>query len=346
MAAPVSIAVIGAGAIGRRHAAHIRAEPAARLHAVVDPAEAGRAFADEIGAAWFASFQAMLAAGRPDAVIVATPNRLHVEHGLAAIAAGLPTLVEKPIADDLAGAARLVAAADAAGVALLVGHHRRHNPLVERARATIESGRLGAIVAVQAFVWLMKPDDYFDVAWRREPGAGPVLLNLIHDVDLLRHLCGDIVEVMAFASNAARGHAVEDTAVAILRFSSGALGAVNVSDAVVAPWNWEQTAAENPAYPASGEICCLIAGAKGSLSIPRLDLWSNEGTRGWFEPLRVERIVAAAEDPLARQIRHFCAVARGEAAPLVSGREGMKTLAVIEAIRGAAASGRSVKVAT
>ena len=345
-AAPLSIAVLGAGLIGRRHIEHILAEPQARLHAVVDPTDAARAFAAERGLTWFARFEDMLAKGRPDGVLVATPNRMHVEHGLQAIEARLPALVEKPLADDLAGARRLVDAAQAAQVPLLTGHHRRHNPMIARAKQIVAEGRLGRLVAAHSFFWLMKPDDYFDVAWRRESGAGPVLLNLIHDIDLLRHLCGEVAEVGAFQSNAVRGHPVDETTVALLRFANGALGTVNVSDTVVAPWSWEQTSGENPAYPATEQICLHLAGTHGALAIPRLELWSNLDTRSWWAPLRVERIVAAGEDPLRRQIRQFCAVIRGEETPLVSGREGLMTLAVVEAIQRAARTGESVKVAS
>ena len=75
-------------------------------------------------------------------------------------------------------------------------------------------------------------------------------------------------------------------------------------------------------------------------------MWSSLDTRSWWAPLRVERIVAAGEDPLRRQIRQFCAVIRGEETPLVSGREGLMTLAVVEAIQRAARTGESVKVAS
>ena len=107
--------------------------------------------------------------------------------------------------------------------------------MIQRAKAEIDSGRLGSIVSVHGMFWLIKPDDYFDVAWRREKGAGPIFLNLIHDVDLLRYLCGDIVAVQAAQSNRLRGYAVEETAGIILHFASGALGTVHVSDAIQSP---------------------------------------------------------------------------------------------------------------
>jgi len=341
---PAAIAVLGAGLIGRQHIERVLAEDAAMLMAIVDPAPAAKAMAEAKGAAWYPDFAGMIADCRPDGVIIATPNQMHVAHGLASVAAGIPALIEKPVADNVADATRLVEAAEAAGVALMVGHHRRHNPLIAAAKAAIDSGRLGRIVAVHAACWFYKPDGYFDVAWRREPGGGPVFLNLIHDVDLLRHLCGEVVAVQAMESNARRGNAVEDTAVVLLRFASGVLGTMNVSDTIVAPWSWELTSGENAAFTQTGESCTTIGGTLGSLTVPHLDLWHNKATPSWMEPIERERLKVEAQDPLGRQVRNFCGVVRGREQPGVSGREGLNTLKVIAAVKEAAATGRMVSV--
>jgi len=342
--APVRLAVVGAGVIGRRHIEHVLGEEDAALAAVVDPSDAGRAFAAEKGAPWYPAFAAMLEAARPDGVIIATPNHLHVAVGLEAVAAGIPALVEKPIADDVAEATRLVEAAEAADVTLLTGHHRRHNPLIRAAKAAIEAGRLGRIVAVHGMCWFYKPDGYFEVEWRRQKGAGPVLMNMIHDVDLMRHLCGEVDEVQALESAAVRGFDVEDTAAVLLRFVNGALGTFALSDAIVAPWSWELTSGENPAFHETGEACLWIGGTHGSLSIPALELWQNEEARSWMEEVQRVRLPNEGADPLAMQIRNFCGVIRGTETPVVSGREGLETLRVVEAIKRAAASGRPVRV--
>lgn len=341
---PVRLAVIGAGLIGKRHAEHVAAEPRARLCAIVDPTPVGREVAAALDAPWFASFAEMLAAERPEGVIIATPNQLHVRHGLEAVEAGIPAIVEKPLADDLAEGARLVEAAEKAGVALLTGHHRRYNPMIRQAKEIIDSGRLGQVLALHGHFWLMKPDEYFDAGWRREKGAGPVLLNLIHDVDLFRYLCGEIVSVQAQSSNAVRGNAVEESAVILLRFANGALGTVTVSDSIVAPWSWELTTGENPAYPQQDQGCYQIGGTHGALTIPQLEIWSNPGKRSWWEPLLRERVPVAPEDPLKVQIRHFCDVIRDGATPIASGREGLETLKVIAAVQRAAETGAMVEI--
>jgi predicted dehydrogenase len=341
---PLKLAVLGAGMIGKRHAELIASEPQARLSAVVDPAPVGRRVAEQLGTRWFASFADLLAADRPDGVIVATPNPLHVENGLEAVAAGVPAIIEKPLATDVASGARLVDAAEKSGAPLLVGHHRRYNPMIRKAREIVDSGRLGRLATVHGACWLVKPDDYFAPAWRREKGAGPVFLNLIHDVDLLRYLCGEIISVQADESNAIRGNLVEDTAVILLRFANGVLGTLSVSDCVVGPRSWELTAGENPAYPRQDQSCYEIGGTHGSLTIPQLEIWSNPFKRGWWEPLARERAPFVPEDPLKVQIRHFCAVIRGQAAPIVSGREGLNTLKVIEAIKASARTGATTAI--
>lgn len=340
-APPVRIAVLGAGLIGRRHIEHVIATHGVTLAAIVDPA--AQSWAADRGSPWYPDLAAMLRAERPDGVVIATPNQLHVAHGLAAIEAGIPTLIEKPIADTLDGAERLVSAAEQAGIPLLIGHHRRHNRLIQAAKAAIDAGSIGRVATAHATCWFAKPDSYFDAPWRREKGAGPVLTNLIHDIDLLRHLCGEVVEVQAIASNAQRGFAVEDTAAALLRFACGALGTITLSDTVAAPWSWEFTSGENPAYSKTDETCIMIGGTMGSIAIPTLDLWSHAQTPDWMRPIERERIAAGAEDPLALQMQNFRDVIRGEAAPVVTGREGLKALRLVAAIQRAAETHQPVR---
>jgi predicted dehydrogenase len=286
----------------------------------------------------------MLTAERPEGIVVATPNQMHVDHGLACIGAGIPALIEKPIAHDLEGAIRLVAESEKAGVPLLVGHHRRHNPLVQGAREAIASGRIGRLVSVHGMCWFSKSDEYFETRWRREAGAGPIFLNLIHDFDLLRYLCGEVGTVQAIQSNAQRDYAVEDTAVVLLRFDNGALGTINLSDAIAAPWSWEFTSGENPAYTHTREECYWIGGTHGSLALPQLELWLHENRPDWWSPLHSTHLSVETADPLARQIANFCDVIRERAQPVVSGREGLRTLAVIVAIKEAAATGSTIDI--
>ncbi len=340
----VAIAVVGAGAIGRKHIAALAQSGVARLVALVDPSVSARALAAQMGVAAFATLDALLAAGVADAAILATPTPAHFPGAMACVAAGLPVLVEKPVTVTPAEAAVLAAAAAQSGVPVLVGHHRRHNPLMQRAREIVQRGDIGRIVALHTTTWFLKPDDYFLHDWRRAPGAGPMLTNLIHDVDLMRWIVGDVVSVQATASSAVRGFATEDTAVAILRFANGALGTMSVSDAAVSPWSWELTSGENPDYPVTGQSCYMISGTQGALDLPRLTWWSYAGAAGWHAPLQAQREPVSAADPLARQIDHFAAVVRGTAAPIITVADAARSLTVVDAIARAAQTGATVEI--
>lgn len=339
------LAVVGAGLIGRRHITAIALCEHAELAAIVDPAPEAASLAKQHGVPYYADLGQMLETVIPDGVIVATPNHLHVSNGLLCVQANCPVLVEKPISTSALQAQELVQAALDARVPLLVGHHRRYNPLIRQARHMIDNGLLGDIRAVQGTCWLFKPDDYYAQApWRTKLGAGPVSVNLVHDIDLLRHLVGDIVRVHAMAVPSARGHENEDVAAAVLMFDGGAVGSISVSDAIVAPYSWELTARENPAYTATDQSCYQLGGSHGTLSLPDLKLWRNEGERGWWQPVSMTSFPVDFSDPLLNQIQHFCEVIRGELEPLVSGAEGLATLRVIEAIQHSAKSGETVSL--
>ncbi len=345
--APARIALVGAGQIGRRHIEAMRGNQG--LHvvtAIADPSPAAEAVAREIGVPFYASEEQLLARETPDGVIIATPNQHHASVGLACIDRKIPILVEKPIADSVSSALKLVDAAERAGVPVLVGHHRRHNPIMQTAAEVIRSGAIGKVIAV-AGLWLShKPTDYFNITWRREPGGGPVLINAIHDIDCLRMLCGDIDVVQASTACAARPNPVEDTAAAVLTFANGALGTLVVSDAVSAPWSWEWTSRENPWYPNEPENCYLVTGTLGSITVPTLQLRTHEtGKQSWALPLTERRIHYMPADPYVEQMRNFVGVIRGEAEPIVSGSEGARTLATTLAISESAKTQQPVRIA-
>jgi predicted dehydrogenase len=341
---PLRLAIAGAGVIGRAHAERIAAMPGCELVALADPSAGAARLAQDMGVPLVATLGEMLVSHRPDGVILATPNALHVPGALECIGGGVPVLVEKPVADRLADARRLTEAVEVSGVPVLVGHHRRHSAVLERSRALIASSALGRIVSVVASATFHKPDAYFaDAPWRRQAGGGPILINLVHEIDNLRTLVGEIVEVQALASNAARGFEVEDTVAINLRFANGALGIFMLSDAAASPRSWEQTSGENKAYDHhADQDCYVIAGTRGSLQVPTLRQYVYEGASSWFEPLLASQHPLPEADPLVRQLAHFLAVLRREAAPRVTVRDATRTLEVTLAVAEAARSGQRV----
>jgi predicted dehydrogenase len=342
------IAVAGAGYIGQAHMGAARASATVSLSAVVDPSPAAQATAQAAGVPLYASLSELFAKDRPNGVVLATPNQLHLPQALECIAAGVPMLLEKPIAQTVAEAETLVRAADDAKARLLIGHHRAHSPIMAKARQVIDSGALGRMVAVTGTAMFLKPDHYFvDGPWRREPGGGPILLNMIHEVHNLRMLCGEILAVQAFTSNAVRGFAVEDTVALSLRFAGGVLGTFLLSDTAASAKSWEQTSQENQAYPTyEDEDCYVIAGTNGSLAIPtmRLKTYPRPEDRSWWKPFEVGVVGMVRDDPIKHQMEHFGAVVRGEATPLVSARDGLANLRVTEAIVAAAQSGSTIEI--
>lgn len=343
MHSPLRIALIGAGNMGQQHCQHLKTLTEARLCAVADPGPLAAGIAAQWQVAYYPDHGLMLEQARPDAVIVANPNNLHVGTALDCLEAGVPVLLEKPVGVHLDEARELVAAVKSSGVPVLVGHHRRHNPLIVRAHALVRGGALGRLTTVTALWQLQKPDSYFEIPWRREPGAGMLLTNLIHDLDLLRHLCGEVHQVQAVTSNAVRGFANEDCAAVLLQFANGALGSLTGSDAVAAPWSWELDSGENPVYPRQADQpCYLLAGTAGALSIPQLKRWQYaEAGAGWHQPLLAVEEPFTAAEALRLQLQHFVSVARREVEPLVSVADAARTLALIEAIREAAVTGRA-----
>ena len=342
----VGIAVAGAGMIGLRHIEEIQKGASCELLAIVDPSPRAADVARQAAVPLYHSLDELFTKHKPGGVVLATPNQLHVEQALECVRAGVPTLIEKPIAHTLAEGTRLCEAAERADVKLLVGHHRRHSPILHKACEIVQSEMLGAIVGVIGSALFYKPDHYFDDApWRREPGGGPILINMIHEVGNLRAIVGEIVAVQAFASTATRGFAVEDTVAINLRFANGALGTFLLSDTAGSAKSWEQTSQENKSYPTyPDEDCYVIVGTDGSLAVPtmRIKYYAGKEDRSWWEPFltRVEEFERI--DPLAAQIEHFAAVIRGDAEPLVTARDGLQNLRVTDAIAEAARTGRIV----
>ncbi len=352
----LKIAVAGAGQIGKRHIEMIgrNRSRGCRLSAIADPSPAAEATARAQAVPLYRSLDELIARDRPDGIVIASPNQLHVEQALACVAARIPTLLEKPVADHYAGGVRLCEAADAAKVPILVGHHRRHSAIMSRAVEVVKSGALGRLVAVTGTALFYKADNegYYDGAnaWRRQPGGGPILLNMIHEIGNLRSLAGEIAAVQAFTSNATRGFPVEDTAAIVLRFVSGVLGTFLLSDTAASDRSWEHASGEDPRYdPAhtADDDCYVIVGTMGQLSVPtmRLARYPDEPGRSWHKPLVKTGLALEPVDPLERQIAHFCDVIRGDAAPLVSARDGLANLRVVEAIVESARTGRAVATA-
>ena len=210
-------------------------------------------------------------------------------------------------------------------------------------------GELGTLVGVTITWALLKPPEYFEgsFAWRKSKGGGPILINLIHEIDNLRYICGEIEEVFAIASNLVRNFAVEDTAGATLRFENGAVGTSFVSDCVPSSSAYEATTGENPLIPHGFGNCYQFFGTKASLLFPQLKrmFYPDPTKRGWHYPITEQGVkVAQGDDPYVKEFRHFARVIRGEEPPRISGEDGRRTLEVTLAIQRSGESGQPVRL--
>lgn len=340
------IVLIGAGLIGKEHAKLIRDHPHTELAAIADVSPDGKALAAELGISCYTDYERMLDEIRPDGAVVALPNRMHVDAGLACVRRGIPMLMEKPVADTVQAAMRLVEASESAGVPVLIGHHRRHSPDIRAAQRAVADGDLGQIVAVNGMWLVNKPDDYFAADWRRRAGGGPLLINLIHDIDCLRFVCGEIESVQAITSSSVREFEVEDTAGVVMRFESGAVGTFLISDAIPSPYAWDVASGQALYFPHQPEDCYYIGGRRATLAVPTLNLWRHEQQDGhWQQPLVRKHLPMDRSLTYVNQLDHFVDIIRTKVVPLVSARDGMRTLAATLAVALAAREGRSVTLA-
>jgi predicted dehydrogenase len=340
------IAIAGAGYIGQAHLAAAQLSGTVELVALADNSQAAIEIAAKAGVPLYTTLDDVIAKARPDGIVLATPNPLHLPHALQCMQAGIPILLEKPITPTVQEAETLVRAVESQNAKVLIGHHRAHSPIMAKAREVVQSGQLGRLVSVMGSALFLKPDHYFtDAPWRRELGAGPILLNMIHEVHNLRMLCGDIVAVQAFTSHATRSFAVEDTVSINLRFANGVLGTFMLSDTAASAKSWEQTSRENMAYPSyDDEDCYVISGTFGSLSVPtmRIKSYARDEDRSWWKPFEQSVVDMTRGDPIQLQMEHFGAVVRGEVTPLVTARDGLNNLRITEAIVQAAKTGQTV----
>lgn len=341
--AALPLAVVGCGLIGYRHAQIAAAHPRIDLTAVVEPDATLR---DRLAAEGYPVAATLEEVpSRTGAAVIATPTPDHAASGLAALERGWAVLVEKPIAASLGEADALIGAADRLGLPLLTGHHRRCHPFVQAAHARL--GQIGTPVAVQGMWSLRKHDTYYDLDWRRAPGSGPLMTNLSHEIDLLRSFLGEISEVSAMSSNAARGLAIEDTAAISLRFENHALGSFLISDAGASPWSFEAACGENPHIAVSGEDYIRFAGTKGAMTFPSLTLWRGAAGQevNWHHPLQRDAGPGFDPvDPIEVQMGLFAqAVDSGAPGLLADGRDGRATLETVLGAVLSAQSGRPVR---
>lgn len=339
------IAIIGAGVMGKKHAQTISKHAHAELAAVCDPFS--DSLAEEFNVPNFKSIDELFNSLKIDGVIIANPNRFHVSTAITCMQYGIACLLEKPLALNADEAITLILEQKKMNIPILVGHHRLHNKIIQQARDIIQQGTLGKINTFSALWTVYKPDSYFDIEWHRKSGAGVLAINLVHDLDLMRYLNGEIESVQAMTSNDNRGLEVEDTISISVRFKNGALGTLLASDAAVSPWGWDQNTEENKTSFATNpeQNCYFISGTEGALSVPNLKYWNypNEGVKSWSTSLIKSQVKANKDhDVYISQLTHFIEVIDKKSNPISSPADAIKNIQLLECIEKAAKEQRTI----
>jgi myo-inositol 2-dehydrogenase/D-chiro-inositol 1-dehydrogenase len=341
----IGIGVIGCGSIA--YWVHLRIAQqmrGARLVAAADPSPEARARAERLARIPVHEHtEDLLARADVNAVIVSGPTHRHADLVIAACNAGKHVYVEKPLATSTADGARVVAAASAAGVTVMVGFNRRFHPLFEQTRALMREGRVGRIRAAQStFCELVQPDAMPEWKRRRATGGG-VLLDLgSHHIDLMRWFLGD--EVARVTASIESDRSEHDSVRLELTMRGGAQ---------VQSWFSFRTATSDW-LEFAGESATLRADrhrAGVSLRVPRRFGYGMRSARVAPTPDVAEwwmkRLARPSNEPSYRRaLAAFIGALRGESVAVPTLDDGMRALEVVEAAEESARIGTPVDVKT
>jgi predicted dehydrogenase len=326
---PIHVGILGGGNISETHA-----RAASEIDGVTITAVAGEnsarvvRLAQPYGAAVYQDVAALVRHRPLDAILIGSPSGLHAEQGVAAARNGLHVMVEKPIDVEVRRAESLVTECEKARVRLGVFFQDRFAPALLALKQALDEGALGRPLLASARVkWWRPPEYYTQSRWRGTlalDGGGALVNQGIHTVDLLLWLLGDVRRVFARTATALHRIEAEDTIVATMEFTSGALA------------TFEATTTAYPGYPRQVEL----TGTEGTVVVqqdlilhadlrqPRPDLVETEGSDN-----------ASDRSPTVSDIRghraaieDFLAAIRDDREPRCSGREGLRSLCLVDAL--------------
>lgn len=347
------VGIAGCGAISRNHLEAFRALSNVQIVGVCDvDADRARATAE----AWgipnaVTSVEELLTLGL-DIVSVCTPHPTHEEVVLKAAAAGVNVLCEKPIATKLESAERMVAACEDAGVQLGVLFQRRFWPASQKIRTAIDDGTLGKAIMAQCSVMLHRAPEYYNRdAWRgtwESDGGGVLMSQAVHQIDLLQWYLGDVAEVHGKVNTYRHGRdiEVEDSATAVITFTSGAMATLQASTAVSPNLGIQLRITGETG--ASASLTEFPEGSDG-----RLDLWAV-GERIVVEPVHPEGVEPNVDLSIINgqlipfhklQVQDFVQALENGTEPAITGKDALKSLRILLAVYESSRTGEPVRFA-
>ncbi len=324
------VGLIGGGNISATHARAARAIPGVEVAAVYGSnAEKVGRLSREHGAVPYSDLEAFLAHRPMEMVIIGSPSGLHAAQGIRAARRGLHVLVEKPIDISAERAEALTLECERAGVKLGVIFQDRFKPDIRRLKRLIAEGRLGRILLAEARVKWYRPREYYaDSRWRGTwalDGGGALMNQGVHTVDLLLWLLGDVVSVQARTAAMLHDIETEDTAIAMLEFASGAMGTLLATTAAYpgAPRRVEITGSEGTAILEHDRLLAIdLRGAQEQIAGEEMGDRNPSANSPAVTDVRGHQ--SAIED--------FIRAVKENGPPACDGREGRRSVALIEAI--------------
>jgi UDP-N-acetylglucosamine 3-dehydrogenase len=328
---PVRVAVIGAGAMGQHHVRVYGDLEGAELVAVADPRPgAGTAALHGREVRTYLDYREMLDREALDAVSVVVPTSEHCVVALDAIDRGLSLLIEKPIASDSCDGWDIIERAERAGVVLAVGHVERFNPAIIELQRQLARGALGKVFELKARRTGPFPARIKDV------GVGIDLAT--HDLDLMLKLCDAPVD-RVYAETRRNIHTLhEDTLLALLRFTDGTVGSLEAN------WLTPNKVRDLTILGQRGMFVVdylrqeLLFFENGTIS----DGWDHLSLLTGVSEGRMVRLVTGRWEPLEAELRSFIEAVQSKTSPVVTGRDGVQALMVVEAVLQSAATGMAV----
>ncbi len=341
-----NVAILGCGKVAHLHAQAIAAIPNARLAGVWSRSpESANNFAATHQTHSYQSVDALITAEKIDLAIVCTPHPFHLEPALEAAQLGANLLVEKPLSVSLPHSDQIIAACNKNGVALGVVSQRRWYAASQRVKAAIDHGKIGkpALGVVTMLGW--RDRAYYEAdAWRGtwDMEGGGVLVNQApHQLDLLLWYMGDVEEVFAVWRNLNHPYIeVDDTALAILKFKSGAIGNIMVSNSQQ-PGLYGKVHVHGSNGASAGVQtdggAMFIAGRTGIAEPPINDLWTIPGEEHLLKEWQKEdegffKTIDPTVHFLQLQIEEFLQALLFQRKPAVDGLAGRKVVELFNAI--------------
>jgi UDP-N-acetyl-2-amino-2-deoxyglucuronate dehydrogenase len=357
MAETLRTGLVGCGKVGHTHAAALRDLPDSEFVAVCDRnLDRAQTFAAQYGVHVYTNTREMVEREKLRAVIVCTPHPIHASPALEALRAGAHVLVEKPMATNLADCDSMLAAAQEANVRLGVISQRRLYLPARRVKAAIEAGKIGQPILGMVTMLGWRDEAYYrSDPWRgtwQGEGGGVLVSQAVHQLDLLLWFMGPPAELQGYWANLNHPTIeVEDTAVATLRFQTGALGSIVVSNS------------QNPGlygrvhvFGANGAAvgvqtdggAMFVAGMSEVEEPPVNDVWTVPGEAHLLERWQQEDHELFARVNTATyyhqlQIQDFLRAVIEDRAPMVSGEDGRRAVELITAIYRAQESGEAIR---